>query len=216
MVKPAYGQPLDVKTYETTVSFFDSLLRILHPFMPFITEELWQHIATRADGESIMYASMPAAGEVDKEFVDAIELAKEIITSVRAVRASKNIATKEALELRVIGNIPDEIKPVVIKLSNLSEIVVNAEKDAAAASFMVGTTEFNVPLTANIDVEAERERLKKEIAYFEGFKASVEKKLANERFVNGAPEAVVNNERNKLADATSKLQTLRTTLEALG
>ena len=213
MVKPGYQQPIDAKTYEATIEYFDALLRMLHPFMPFITEELWQHIAERRDGESIMYAPMPQAGEIDNDVVAAIEVAKEVITGVRAVRAQKNIAPKEALELRVIGDIEATAKPVVAKLANLTEIAANAEKDAGAASFMVGTTEFNIPLA--IDVAAEIARLEKEIAYLEGFKASVEKKLSNERFVNGAPEAVVNNERNKLADATSKIAALQATLSAI-
>ncbi len=213
MVKPAYQQPIDAATYKATIEFFDALLRMLHPFMPFITEELWQHIAERRDGESIMYAPMPEAGTVDSAIASSIETAKEVITGVRAVRAQKNIAPKEALELRIIGDIDAVAKPVVAKLANLSAIEVNADKDAAAASFMVGTTEFNIPLT--IDVAAEIARLEKEIAYLEGFKASVEKKLSNERFVNGAPEAVVNNERNKLADATSKIAALQTTLAAI-
>ena len=213
MVKPGYQQPIDAKTYEATIEYFDALLRMLHPFMPFITEELWQHIAERRDGESIMYSPMPQAGEIDNDVVAAIEVAKEVITGVRAVRAQKNIAPKEALELRVIGDIEATAKPVVAKLANLTEIAANAEKDAAAASFMVGTTEFNIPLA--IDVAAEIARLEKEIAYLEGFKASVEKKLSNERFVNGAPEAVVNNERNKLADATSKIAALQATLSAI-
>ncbi len=213
MVKPAYQQPIDASTYKATIEFFDALLRMLHPFMPFITEELWQHIAERRDGESIMYAPMPEAGTVDSAIASSIETAKEVITGVRAVRAQKNIAPKEALELRIIGDIDAVAKPVVAKLANLSAIEVNADKDAAAASFMVGTTEFNIPLA--IDVAAEIARLEKEIAYLEGFKASVEKKLSNERFVNGAPEAVVNNERNKLADATSKIAALQTTLAAI-
>jgi len=213
MVKPAYQQPIDAATYKATIEFFDALLRMLHPFMPFITEELWQHIAERRDGESIMYAPMPEAGTVDSAIASSIETAKEVITGVRAVRAQKNIAPKEALELRIIGDIDAVAKPVVAKLANLSAIEANADKDAAAASFMVGTTEFNIPLA--IDVAAEIARLEKEIAYLEGFKASVEKKLSNERFVNGAPEAVVNNERNKLADATSKIAVLQTTLAAI-
>lgn len=215
MVKPAYQKPIDAKTYDATIKYFDSLLRMLHPFMPFITEELWQHIAERRDGESIMYAPMPEAGVTDEQINASIETAKEVITGVRAVRAQKNIAQKEVLELRVIGDIDECAKPVVTKLANLSAIVANAEKDPASASFMVGTTEFNVPLASTIDVAAEIARLEKEIAYLEGFKASVEKKLSNERFVNGAPAAVVANERNKLADATSKIEAMQATLAAL-
>ena len=215
MVKPAYQKPVDAKTYEATIHFFDSLLRMLHPFMPFITEELWQHIAQRRDGESIMYAPMPEAGVCDQQIIAAIDNAKEIITGIRAVRAQKNIAQKEALELRIIGKIEAVGKAIITKLANLSDIVEDAAKDPASASFMVGTMEFNIPLTSNIDVAAEIARLEKEIAYLEGFKASVEKKLSNERFVNGAPAAVVANERNKLADATSKIEAMQATLKAL-
>jgi len=215
MVKPAYQKPIDAKTYNSTIKYFDSLLRMLHPFMPFITEELWQHIATRRDGESIMYAPMPEAGTTDHNINLSIEIAKEVITGVRAVRAQKNIAQKEPLELRIIGDIDQSAKTVITKLANLSAIVVNADKDPASASFMVGTTEFNVPLASTIDVAAEKARLEKEINYLEGFKASVEKKLSNERFVNGAPAAVVANERNKLSDATSKIEALKATLAAL-
>lgn len=215
MVKPAYQKPVDAKTYEATIHFFDSLLRMLHPFMPFITEELWQHIAQRRDGESIMYAPMPEAGVCDQQIIAAIDNAKEIITGIRAVRAQKNIAQKEALELRIIGKIEAVGKAIITKLANLSDIVEDAAKDPASASFMVGTMEFNIPLTSNINVAAEIARLEKEIAYLEGFKASVEKKLSNERFVNGAPAAVVANERNKLADATSKIEAMQATLKAL-
>ena len=215
MVKPAYQKPVDAKTYEATIHFFDSLLRMLHPFMPFITEELWQHIAQRRDGESIMYAPMPEAGVCDQQIIAAIDNAKEIITGIRAVRAQKNIAQKEALELRIIGKIEAVGKAIITKLANLSDIVEDAAKDPASASFMVGTMEFNIPLTSNIDVAAEIARLEKEIAYLEGFKASVEKKLSNERFVNGAPAVVVANERNKLADATSKIEAMQATLKAL-
>ncbi len=215
MVKPAYGSPIDAKTYSATIGFSDSLLRMLHPFMPFITEELWQHIANRADGESIMYAPMPKAGVVDDSIVASMSMAKDIVTAVRGVRAQRNISPKEALTLRVIGDIDRMSKSVVIKLANLADIEINSVKDPSAASFMVGTTEFNVPLASSIDVEAERARLEKEIAYLEGFKASVEKKLANERFVNGAPAAVVANERNKLADATRKIAALQANLEVL-
>lgn len=215
MVKPAYGSPIDAKTYSATICFFDSLLRMLHPFMPFITEELWQHIANRADGESIMYAPMPKAGVVDNGIIASMSMAKDIVTAVRGVRAQRNISPKEALTLRVLGDIDRMSESVVIKLANLAAIEINSVKDPSAASFMVGTTEFNVPLASSIDVEAERKRLEKEIAYLEGFKTSVEKKLANERFVNGAPAAVVANERNKLADATRKIAALQANLEVL-
>ncbi|MDE6310814.1 MAG: valine--tRNA ligase [Muribaculaceae bacterium] len=217
MVKPAYGQPVDGHTYKEVVDYFDALLRLLHPFMPFITEELWQHISDRRPGESIMYASLPEAGAYDASLLEAMETAKEIITGVRAVRAHKNIPAKESLELLVVGgDMPAKgMNEVVAKLSGLSKIGENAAKDPTAQSFMVGTCEFNVPMAAGTDVEAEKARIRKDIEYYEGFKASVEKKLSNERFVAHAPEAVVAGERKKLEDATAKLAALNATLAAL-
>ena len=217
MVKPAFGQPVDKATYEATLGFFDALLRLMHPFMPFITEELWQNLAARRDGESIMYAPVPEGKGADADVLAAMETAKEIVTGVRAVRAQKNIPQKETLELRVVGAVAPagEISALITKLANLSAIEGDAEKDAAAASFMVGTQEYAVPLAGNIDVEAEKTRLQKDIAYYEGFLASVEKKLANEKFVSKAPAAVIEGERRKQADAQSKLATLRASLSAL-
>ena len=215
MVKPAYGSPIEAKTFEATRNFFDSLLRMLHPFMPFITEELWQHIAERKDGESIMYAPMPVAGDIDSALLSEIETAKEIISGVRAVRARKNIPQRQALTLNVIGSVGENVISLTKKLAGVETVNLNAEKDAAAASFMVGTLEFNVPLTDSIDVDAEIARLEKEIAYLEGFKASIEKKLSNERFVNNAPAAVVEGERKKLADTEQKLAANRATRDAL-
>lgn len=216
MVKPAYGEPVDKATYEATLNYFDTLLRLLHPFMPFITEELWQHLQERKPGDSIMYAQLPVAGEVNGGTLEAMAHAKEVIVCVRGVRAAKNISPREALVLNVIGAWDDALDAVVKKLGNLSEINPGAEKDAAAATFMVGTTEFNVPLTNNIDVDAELARLNKELDYYRGFLASVMKKLGNERFVNNAPEAVVAAERNKQKDAESKIATIEASIKALG
>lgn len=216
MVKPAYGEPVDKATYEATLNYFDTLLRLLHPFMPFITEELWQHLQERKPGDSIMYAQLPVAGEVNAATLEAMAHAKEVIVGVRGVRAAKNISPREALVLNVIGAWDDALDAVVKKLGNLSEINPGAEKDAAAATFMVGTTEFNVPLTNNIDVDAELARLNKELDYYRGFLASVMKKLGNERFVNNAPESVVAAERNKQKDAESKIATIEASIKALG
>lgn len=215
MVKPAYGKPIDKATMEATRRYFDSLLRLLHPFMPFITEELWQHLDAHPAGESIMYAQMPVAKNVDQQLESEIKLAKEIISGIRAARAKKNIPSKEVLKLNVIGTIPSSIHELIKKLANVDEITMNAEKDAAAASFMVDTTEFNVPLASAIDVDAERSRIEKEIKYLEGFRTSIEKKLANERFVSNAPAAVVEGERKKLADTLQKLAANQATLDAL-
>lgn len=214
MVKPDYQKPIDRAGYDATIGFFDSLLRLLHPFMPFITEELWQHLGERRDGESIMYALMPAAGTPDSEILANMETVKEVINGVRGVRAQRNIPARDALQLNVVGaSIPMEA--VAVKLGNLSGIATVEAKDPAAASFLVGTTEFNVPLLDNMDVEAEIAKLTKELDYLRGFRTSVEKKLSNERFVNNAPAAVVDGERKKLADATSKIASIEETLAAL-
>ena len=215
MVKPAYGQPIDRATYEATLGFFDTLLRLLHPFMPFITEELWQHLQERKEGESIMYAQLPKYAEIDSNIIASMQHAKDVIIGVRGVRAEKNISPRQELTLNVIGNIEQSQNPVIIKLANLSAITTNAEKDPAAATFMVGTTEFNIPVTDNIDVEAELAKLNKDLEYYKGFLASVTKKLSNERFVNNAPEAVVNAERNKQRDAESKIATIEASIKAL-
>ncbi|MCI6857129.1 MAG: valine--tRNA ligase, partial [Bacteroidales bacterium] len=187
MVKPAYGQPIDRATMDATLAFFDNLLRLLHPFMPFITEELWQHIAERKDGESIMVAQLPKAQPVDEAIVADIEIAKEIIAGVRTVRLQKNIANREALKLQMLGGATCPATPIVEKLANLSSIDNVAEKDGAAASFLVGTAEFAVPLADNINVEEEIKKIEADLKYYEGFLASVMKKLSNEKFVNNAP-----------------------------
>lgn len=215
MVKPSFGQPVDKATYEATLGFFDSLLRLLHPFMPFITEELWQHLKSRRDGESIMYASTPVAHQYDEETISRMTFAKDLITAVRAVRASKNLSPKEALVLNVLATELSLPLAVVTKLANLQNVNFGAEKDASAASFLIGTVEFNIPLTDKIDVSAEIERLEKDKAYYEGFLASVMKKLSNERFVNNAPRAVVEAENKKKADAEQKLAAINTSLAAL-
>ena len=215
MVKPAYGQPIDRATMDATLAFFDNLLRLLHPFMPFITEELWQHIAERKDGESIMVAQLPKAQPVDEAIVADIEIAKEIIAGVRTVRLQKNIANREALKLQMLGGATCPATPIVEKLANLSSIDNVAEKDGAAASFLVGTAEFAVPLAVNINVEEEIKKIEADLKYYEGFLASVMKKLSNEKFVNNAPAKVIEMERKKQADAEAKIATLRESLAAL-
>ncbi|MBJ2183284.1 MAG: valine--tRNA ligase [Muribaculaceae bacterium] len=215
MVKPAFRAPVDTTTLRETNDFFDRLLRMLHPFMPFITEELWQHLAERRPGESIMYAPMPEVAETDHALLAAMEKAAEVVAGVRAVRAKKNIPPKEELRLLVLGTLDASVHDVVRKLANISEIVENAEKDPAAMSFLVGTLEFEVPMAASLDIEAELARLRKEHDYYTGFKASVEKKLSNERFVNNAPAAVVETERRKLADADQKLAAIAASIAAL-
>ncbi len=214
-VKPAYGSPIDGATIKATLGFFDQLLRLLHPFMPFITEELWQHLAERADGESIMYAPLPAQQAADETALAAMAQAKEIVSQVRSVRASKNIAPRTALQLQVVGEWSNTFAPIITKLATLDSIESVAEKAGAAATFLVGTTEFAVPLAGSIDVEAELKKLEAELAHARGFLAGVEKKLANERFVANAPEQVVAIERKKQADAKSKIETLEQTIAQL-
>lgn len=215
MIKPAYGSPVDPVTLKAALDNFDALLRLLHPFMPFITEELWQHITPRKDGESIMYAQTPAGGPVDRTILDAMAHIQEVVSGLRNVRAAKNIPNKEAIKVNVIGSWNKDEDCVIMKLANASEINHNAEKDPAAATFIVGTTEVNVPLTSNIDINAERARLQKDLEYYMGFKASVLKKLGNERFVANAPAAVVEGERRKLSDAEAKIENLSAAIKAL-
>ena len=215
MIKPAYGEPIDGLSYRQAVNFLDSLLRLLHPFMPFITEELWQHLAERTDGESIMYAPMPQAGTPDKQLLDVVGRAQEIVNGVRGVRARRNIPQREAIHLLASGTLEPEAIEIITKLAGVDTIDQNAAHDAAATYFMVGTAEFGIPRSAAEDTGAERIAIEKEIEYLRGFLASVEKKLSNERFVAKAPQAVVDAERQKQADATAKIATLQTRLQAL-
>lgn len=215
MVKPAYGKPIDRATYEATLGFFDALLRLLHPFMPFITEELWQHIAERKDGESVMTALLPKAGAFSEQTIADMDVAKDIIAGIRTVRLQKNIPNKEELELQVMGegNVP--VESIIKKLANLSAVANVSEKDATAAAFMVGTTEYAVPLGNNINVEEELKKLEADLKYQEGFLQSVLKKLSNEKFVNNAPAKVIEMERKKQADAEAKIATLKESIAAL-
>lgn len=216
MVKPVYGSPIDRLTMEATIGYFDSLLRLLHPFMPFITEELWQHISQRRPGESIMYASTPEAGPVDENILALVQHAQEVVNGVRNVRAVKNIPNKEPLTVNILGSWDSAQDSIICKLANVKAVNHNAEKDASAATFIVGITEINVPLTDSIDKEAELQKLRKDLAYYEGFKASVLKKLSNERFVNNAPAPVVEAERKKLSDAEAKIENITNAITALG
>lgn len=216
MIKPPYGEAVDGRTYGEAIEALDKLLRLLHPIMPFITEELWQHLAERGDGESIMVAPMPQAGDVDETLLAQVSRALEIVNGVRGVRARKNIPVRERVTLLAVGcDVPADMVPLVTKLAGLDRIENNAAKDASATSFMVGTDEFAVPVGASVDITAEKERINKEINYLQGFLASVDKKLSNERFVANAPAAVVETERHKKADALSKIESLKASLAAL-
>ncbi|HIW11239.1 MAG TPA: valine--tRNA ligase [Candidatus Rikenella faecigallinarum] len=222
MVKPAYGQPLDTTTYTATIGYFEQLLQQLHPYMPFITEEIWHYVAERGPKESIMvsrYTSLPVT-ERSSALVERFELAKEVVSGIRNVRKSKNIAQKEPMELIYAAdeNYPAEFEAVIVKMGNLSSVsamAAGAQKPSGAASFIVKTTEYFIPLGEMIDTAAERERLTKELDYTRGFLASVMKKLSNERFVQNAPQQVIANERAKQADAEAKIKALEEQLAAL-
>ncbi len=216
MIKPAYGQPINRKVYEATIGFFDNLLHLLHPFMPFITEELWQHLCDRKDGESLMVSPLSMSALVDEDIIREFETVKEVISNIRSIRLQKNIAQKEALELQVIGENPvAAFNAVITKMCNLSSINVVENKADGAASFMVGTTEYTVPLVDMIDVEAEIARMEAELKHKEGFLQGVLKKLGNEKFVNNAPAAVLEMERKKQADAESIIKSLKESIAAL-
>ena len=215
MIKPGYQQPIDRATYEATLTYFDALLRMLHPFMPFITEELWQHLYERKEGESIMYARMPEAHPVDDGIINRFETTKQIVAGIRTVRLQKGIANKEPLTLQIIGAHDHTNDCVLTKMTNLSAIETIDEKDPAAASFRVHATEYAIPLGNNIDVEAELKKLEGELKYAQGFLKTVMGKLNNERFVQNAPEAVVAMERKKKADTEEKIKSIEESIAAL-
>ena len=217
IIKPGYQQPLDATTMADVRGFFTTLLELLHPFMPFITEELWQHIAERKPGESIMRAQLPAIDkEQDNSIVALFETLKETVAGVRTVRKQKQIPQRNELELLVLGPHDSTLDAILVKMANLSAIKAVDEKPAMAAAWRVGATEYAVPLAGNVNVEEERNKLLADLKRFQGFKAGVEKKLGNERFVANAPEAVVALERKKLADATAKIEAIQASLAQLG
>ena len=216
MVKPAYGQPIDKVTYEKTLAFFETLLKLLHPFMPFITEELWQHIYDRQPGESIMTQTLVKDMPYNEALIAQFEAVKEVISGIRTIRLQKNIAQKEALTLEVTGENPVAgFDSVIAKLCNLSEIKQVETKSEGAAAFMVGTTEYAVPLGNLINVEEELKKLEADLKYQEGFLQSVMKKLSNEKFVSKAPANVIEMERKKQADAETKIAALKESIAAL-
>ncbi|MCH5182350.1 MAG: class I tRNA ligase family protein, partial [Prevotellaceae bacterium] len=218
MIKPAYGDPIDAKTYAATLGYFDQLLHLLHPFMPFITEELWQNLEKRAAGESIMVSpqQIDAPETGDAAVLEQVAVMKNVVTGVRAVRQQKNLAQRDLLTLEVVGNNPvSAYDSVICKMAGVSEVRVVAAKSEGTQAFLVGTAEFAVELGGLIDVEAEAAKAEAEIKRLEGFLAGIEKKLANERFMQHAPAAVVELERKKQSDARSKIEALRETLAVL-
>ena len=217
MIKPAYGSPIDAATYEATLGFFDSLLRLLHPFMPFITEELWQNIKERKDGESIMVQSTKElAAEYDEAFLGQIAIMKEVIGGVRATRQQKNLSPREPLALQIIGESPVAgLECVMTKMANLSSLECVATPDDTAVSFRVGTTEFAIPMGSLIDKDAEIAKMQEELAYHEKFLKSVEAKLGNPNFVSKAPEKIIAIERKKQSDAMEKIAMLKESIQKL-
>lgn len=215
IIKPDWKQPIDRMTLDATLHFFDDLLRLLHPFMPFITEELWQALEKRKAGDSIMTVLQPQPEETDPVILADMERVKQIIAGVRTIRLEKNIPNKDTLELQVVGGKPDQYSSVVSKMCNLSSFSAVSEKQAEAVGFLVGTVEYAVPLADKMDVDAELQKLQSELTYTEGFLQSVLKKLSNERFVQNAKPEIVENERKKLADAESKIALLKEQIEAL-
>ena len=215
IIKPAYQQSIDKASYDATLSFFDDLIKLLHPFMPFITEELWQALYYREEGESIMISLQPSAGVINKDLLANFEDVKHIIAGVRTIRLDKNIPNKEKLELEVIGDHIDSFNSIILKMCNLTSINHVSEKQTGSAGFLIGTTEYSVPLTDNIDTEAELQKLKSELSYTEGFLKSVQKKLSNDKFVQNAKPEIVENERKKFADAESKIVLLKENIASI-
>ncbi len=215
MVKAPQGHGIDPVTYAATIKFFENLMLLLHPFMPFITEEIWHAIAERKEGDDIIIAQQPKLQAVDEAILKQFEFTQEVINNVRKVRSDKNIAFRDAIQLVVKGTTDKDFDCVIAKLCNVSEVSYVAEAPAGAFGFIVGSTEFFVPLTGSVDVEAEIKKLEEELKYAQGFLKSVEAKLSNERFVSGAPAAVVEKERKKKADAEAKIAVIEQQLAGL-
>ena len=217
IVKPAYGCPADKTTIEQTKRFFEELMLVLHPFMPFVTEEIWQDLATRAQGESIMVSPMPKAEAVDEALLSRFALLQEAVSAIRNIRKQKNLPQKETVELKVVldENYPKEFEAVLVKMGNLSAVTPVTEKNPTDAGFIVKTTQYFIPMGDNVNIEEEIAKLEKDLSYYEGFLTSVMKKLSNERFVSSAPAQVVANERAKQADAEAKIAALKEQLAAL-
>ena len=217
MIKPAYGSPCDAATMAATKQIFEQLMLLLHPFMPFLTEEIWQDLAERKDGESICVAALPKAIEADTQALARFALAQEVVSAVRNVRKQKNLPQKEALELKVVRdeNYPVEFEAAIVKMANIAQVSFVTEKNPMDAAFIVKTTQYFVPMGDNIDREAEIAKLEKDLAYQQGFLATVMKKLSNERFVSSAPAQVVENEQNKKRDAEAKIAAIEEQLKAL-
>jgi valyl-tRNA synthetase len=218
IIKPEYQKPVDRKTYDAAISIFETLLKIIHPFMPFITEEIWQLLLERKDGESIMISRMPESKKFNKEMVSGFEFVKETISATRTVRKNKDIPNKEKIEILILGDVESfdtEFIPVIKKLCNLSSVSFVSEKQEGTASFMIGTVEYYIPLSGKLDIESEIEKIQEDLNYNLGFLANVMKKLDNERFVKNAPSNILELERKKKNDAESKIKSLEERMKEL-
>ncbi len=218
IIKPEYQKPIDRVTYDATVILFEKLMKLIHPFMPFITEEIWQFLAERNEGESIMVSRMPEAKKFNNELIRRFDSVKEIISDIRTVRKNKDILIREKIKLLILSTEDSydiEFLPVVSKLSNLSEVLFVSEKQEGTASFIVGTTEHFIPLSRKLDTEEEIIKIQADLNYIRGFLVNVMKKLDNERFVKNAPESVLELERKKKSDAESKIKSLEEALKSL-
>jgi valyl-tRNA synthetase len=218
IIKPEYQKPIDRKTFNVTVALFEKLLKVVHPFMPFITEEIWQLLIKRNEGESIMVTRMPEAKKFNKEIIIGFESVKEMISTIRTVRKDKEIPKRDKIGLLILsdkGNYDTEFLPVVSKLCNLSEVNFVTEKQEGTVSFMVGTTEYFIPIAGKLDVDSEIKKIQEDLNYNRGFLASVMKKLDNEHFVKNAPASVLELERKKKRDAESKIRSLEEVLKSL-
>jgi valyl-tRNA synthetase len=217
MVKPEYQQPIDAETYNSVVNFLEDNLKILHPFMPFLSEEIWQHITDRTPEEALIIAEYPKATAVNETLINDFKFTSEVISGIRTIRKDRNIAFKKTIELLVINNenTTNYFDSVIEKLGNIAELSYVSEKVEGALSYRVKSNEYFIPMESDINVEEEKVKLLEELKYTEGFLQLVQKKLGNERFVSGAPEQVIANERNKEADALAKIETLKASLASL-
>ena len=217
MIKPAYQQPIDSQTYASVISIFENNLKILHPFMPFLTEEIWQHIADRTPENALIIAEYPKVESFDAQLISDFETVKEIVSGIRTIRKEKNIAFKDTVELMVLNNenVDSKYDTVISKMGNISEMKTVSEAVEGALTFRVLSNEYFIPMEGSIDIEAEIEKLTEELKYTEGFLKSVQGKLKNERFVNNAPEQVVASEKKKEADALAKIETIKASLSSL-
>jgi valyl-tRNA synthetase len=213
LVKPAYGEAIDGMTFEATVGFFDKLLKLIHPVMPFITEEIWHAMADRRSGETIMFERTPVAGPYDTAFLDCFDQARQIIVGVRGVRAQKNIPPKEPVKLCIEGKLPEELLSVIRKAGGVSDFVNSV--DGACTGFIVGTIKCSVPLDGFVDTEAEKAKVMAELEHQRKFLAGVRAKLGNENFIAHAPQAVVDVERKKESDALARIEALEASLKSL-